>query len=110
MFCFAQTGPIVVYVDPTHAGVMISLKGDATAADYAEAYARQPGWTVVRVRYVPWTTINIRHLMNFVPSCVTVIKIVLGLPAPCLTPYGYYKYLLASGKGEKVYGRRTFRV
>ena len=51
MFAFAQTGPVVVFVEPSHAGVTIELKGDAEAQDYAKAYADIEGWTVLRVTH-----------------------------------------------------------
>ncbi len=112
MFCFTQIGPMVLFIDPTHSAVHISLKYDVEdinspvyAGDYAQAFANNEGWTVVKVTHDPWDQLNIRHLMNFIPSCVTLIKIVIGLPAPVLTPYAYYKFLIKSGKGEEIHGR-----
>ena len=116
MFCFSQIGPMVLFVDPTHSAVHISIKYDVEdintpvyAEDYAQAFANNEGWTVVKVAHDPWGQRNIRHLMNFIPSCVTLIKIVIGLPAPVLTPYAYYKFLIKSGKGETIYGRTIWR-
>jgi len=103
VFAFAKTGPVVVFVEPRHTGVQIELKAAATAEDYAREYARIEGLTIVRVLHNPYSKLDCHHVMNFIPSCVTVIKTVLGLPAPCVTPYGYYKYLLQSGKGELVW-------
>ena len=112
MFCFSQIGPMVLFIDPTHSAVHISIKYDVEdinnpvyAEDYAQAFADNEGWTVIKVTHDPWNELNIRHLMNFIPSCVTLIKIVIGLPAPVLTPYAYYKFLIKSGKGEIIHGR-----
>jgi len=40
---------------------------------------------------------GIRHITNYVPSCVSVAKIILGFPCSALTPLGLYRSLLRHG-------------
>lgn len=99
-FCFAQTGHFITMVDPANHGVVvqtlynledsnITINADALALAYV-----QQGYTVV---YYENKVDVSKYLLHFVPSCVTVVKYILGITSRALTPHGLYQWLLSNG-------------
>jgi len=95
--CFAQAGNQVVVVEPTHSHVAITV-AEADALDVADAHVENGR----EVWFISLDPASSRNISNAVPSCVSVVKSVLGLDAFCFTPEGLKKSLAKAG--GRLYG------
>lgn len=101
-FAFAQVGPFIHFVEPTRSQIVNSIKyddkGGALYAEDAVTLLRQAGCTVERVDFVP-NLKSWRHCLSWVPTCVSALKIICGIPSLALTPKQLYNWVKNNQKG-----------
>ena len=88
-FAFAQVGPFIHFVEPTRTQIVNSIK---LYAEDAVALLRDAGCTVERVDFVP-NLKSWRHCLSWVPTCVSALKIICGIPSLALTPKQLYNWV-----------------
>ncbi len=101
VYAFTQVGPHVLFVEPDRTRIEFVVKHPTENLPVmrADALARElteVGHTVVRHKYVP----NIsgkKSIWNWIPSCVTVVKVATGFGSLATTPKGYLHDLIANG-------------
>lgn len=115
VYAFAQVGDNVLFVEPSQKRIEFVVKHPVDDCPVMSANAlavelTKVGHTIVRHNFVP----NIRgkkSVWNWLPSCVTVVKVATGFGSFATTPKGYLHDLIAHGgylflEGEK-YGRNN---
>lgn len=100
-YAFTQVGPCVLFVEPHRDRIDFTMKypeNDHThlsahrlAIELGEAYH-----TVIRHEFVPDLQ-DKRSWLNFIPTCVSVVKVSSGYPSLAVTPYGLLKCLMKRG-------------
>ena len=102
VFACAQLGDRVLVVEPVSGGVSVGWLANPLRADgcypvelAALGFAQHPDMTMLRVTTKPRPPRP--HPANLVPSCVTVVKALLGTVGWSLTPRQLYRQLLAEG-------------
>ncbi len=96
-------GDHIVFVDPTPYHVDISTMIDevdpsiAVRAEHIVNAFHKLGYRVVRFQYTVDNSRTLLHFGNAYPSCVTVIKCVLGIRSWSVTPYQLFKWLIRNG-------------
>jgi len=69
--------------------------------DMAEYLSREPGYTVLYLPIVYNKPMPLK-LGLFIPSCVALAQKITGFSSHAITPYGFYKALLSSGKAHRL--------
>ena len=101
VYAFSQTGQFVLFVEPSLTKVELVVKYPNDGSDYlcGDSLARElvsHGHTVVKHKYQP----NIRgkkSLFNFLPTCVSVVKVATGYSSLAVTPVQLLGCLLNNG-------------
>ncbi len=98
-----QAGCDVIRVDSNSEGVNIDKYFDelvpggyVSVEDVAVSFAEK-GMLVVKFEVTAGSKKSIMHISNLIPTCVTVVKTVIGRPSWEITPYQLYKGLLRDG-------------
>jgi hypothetical protein len=100
-YTFCQAGPYVLFVEPTLQKINFTIKHPNDGSDYlcAEKIAKElvsHNHTVVKHSFEP----SIRGkntAFNFIPSCVSVVKVASGFASLAVTPARLLKCLLNDG-------------
>ena len=99
-----QFGCDVLQVDSDHQGVWFNKMFDKEVAGgfidaelLAQAYEREKGYKVLR--YVA-SSRGVFHCGNLPPTCVTMVKSIIGRSSWEITPYQLYKGLIKDGAVE----------
>lgn len=102
VFLFAQSGQFIQLVETYNGNVDITIIADeddprklVPAEGLALLYV-EAGYHVVRIK-LESNLKGFKLLGNLVPSCVSVVKVVIGLANFVVTPYGLYKWLVENG-------------
>lgn len=99
---FMQFGSDVLRVDSSVQGVGFEKFFDkdglfVDAEVFAENLVQVEGMTVVRYKVSEESKKCILHPSNSVPTCVTIVKTIIGRASWEITPYQLYKGLLRDG-------------
>lgn len=104
VFAFASAGHGLLVAEPVAWGLSLKyLPRPAGRGAYpadvlaAEWLATTPRLTLLRVRVPRMQVPTARHLSFALPTCVSVVKAVLGLRAWAVTPWQLYRVLLKAG-------------
>lgn len=104
----AQTGRYCTYVNPEFCRVDFGAiyyddygQEPTMPIEYAILGWAQKGFKIVRYQHTIDKKHSIRHIGNWFPTCVTLIKIIIGLKSWSQTPYQLYKDLIKQG-GEDI--------
>jgi hypothetical protein len=90
-----KTGNILVVIDPLTSGIDVNTVRPVTTDTIFACLS--PDMTVLKVTLPAQHKLVITHFANYLPSCVTCAKVLLGVRSWSLTPYGLYKYLQKLG-------------
>lgn len=101
VYAFTQAGPNVLLVEPYRDRIDFTVK--YPTPDFQEMCADQIahelmsfGHTVVKHKFIP--NINsVKSLWNWIPTCVTVVKVATGYPSSAWTPRQLLEELLTDG-------------
>ena len=82
-----------LYIDPRDTHTEVQLR------EFNDSFAREIAVTATKTPVVSFihTPVKSRLVSNIVPSCVSVVKVTMGIDNHCVTPKGLYNYLLANG-------------
>lgn len=101
-FAFAQVGPFIHFVEPTRTQIINSVKYDQDGlplyAEDAVTLLREAGCVVEKVSFKP-NLRSWRHCLTWVPTCVSALKIICGIPSLALTPKQMYNWVKIKQKG-----------
>lgn len=96
-YCFRDIKPHIYVADPTLSHINSSIYAYDSAKDWAKDLVKDKNTTVVCYRsYLDFNN-RINHIGNIWPSCVSVVKMFLGIKSYSYTPYALYKWLLNNG-------------
>ena len=101
VYAFTQAGPNVLFVEPYRDRIDFTIKYPTPDFEHmwAEKIAQELmsfGHTVVKHKFIP--NINsVKSLWNWIPTCVTVVKVATGYPSSAWTPRQLLEELLANG-------------
>lgn len=103
VFCFAQwpVGGLQMHVSRFGLRPFFLFNKDGSpfcCENYALGLAYE-GRKVLRIE-LPVEEVDMRRVANCIPSCVTLIKVTLGIKSWAVSPYGLYKDLLKAGALE----------
>jgi len=96
-YCFREISPHTYYANPTFCNIDTKIYSYRKATPMAEYYASQPDTIILEYTSDLDLKIKMWHLGNVMPTCVSVVKMFLGINNFCLTPYSLYKWLLKNG-------------
>lgn len=98
VFAFAQMGDALLFVEPTKEQIVTSVRynpeGGGYFAEDAVAILASKGCAVVESTHKP----NFRkwkHILSWVPTCVSAVKIITNYPSLALTPNMLYNDLVS---------------
>lgn len=96
-YCFRQIGDMVYMAEPTTANIDSRIYKDISARQLAIQFSRREATRVLKFKYEFDFNNKMFNLWNLVPTCVSVVKMFLGIKAKAQTPYQLYKHLLKQG-------------
>jgi hypothetical protein len=95
-----EFGDMIYLANPTtaniHSGIIEEKHGEALALDLVQ----RSGTKVLRFKTSLDFSNRILTIWNMVPTCVSVVKMFLGIRARAQTPYQLYKHLIKLGAEE----------
>lgn len=89
--CFRQLGDNIIQTDPTGYNINTSTFKWDSALQYAYHLERNPNYRVLRFKYSVADIKKSFNVGNILPTCVTIVKMTIGLRSLCVTPYQLYK-------------------
>lgn len=101
VYAFSQSGACVLFVEPSRDKIDFVIKypepefplywADITAKELVSV-----GHTVVRHKFIPKIN-DKKSLWNWIPTCVTVVKVSTGFPSSAWTPKHLFEDLIEDG-------------
>ncbi len=87
-----KSGNFLLVIDPLTTGLYIDV---IRPLAISQAFMNIPAdMTVLYIKLPKQNKLIISHFANYIPSCVTCAKAVLGIRGWNLTPFGLYKRLI----------------
>jgi len=96
-YCFRQIGGSVYFANPTISNIDTKIIPYCRAEDFAKELLGYPYNRILRVKYPFDFSNRMFNLWNLIPTCVSIVKIFLGITAKAQTPYQLYKHLIKRG-------------
>ena len=96
-YCFRQIGDHVYVVNPTISNVDSQIYEFTHASQLAQEISRNPDTKILKFKYKFDNSNRVFNITNMWPTCVSVVKMFLGIRSRAVTPYQLYKYLLKRG-------------
>ena len=96
-YCFRQIGDYIYYANPTTSNIDSKVFKDMTSEDLAQYTLLAPNTKVLKFKYPFDINNRMFSIWNIAPTCVSVVKMFLGITATAVTPYQLYKQLLTKG-------------
>lgn len=94
-----RSGNLLVLIDPLITGVDVDV---VRPVNFTDVFTDLPeDMTVLRIVLPQGNKLLASHFANYLPTCVTCVKALLGIRSWHMTPYGLYKELCKRG-AEKV--------
>ncbi len=91
-YCFRQIGDHIHYNNPTTSNIDTKIYQKINAE-----ILKQPNTKILKIKYRFDIKNRIFNIYNIAPTCVSVVKMFLGIRCRAITPYQLYKYLLKCG-------------
>lgn len=99
-YCFRQIGDYIYWANPSTANIDTKIFLDIEASVFAHALKFVPGTKVLTFYSDLDFSNKIFNLWNIAPTCVSVVKMFLGIRARAQTPYQLYNHLIKLGATE----------
>jgi len=96
-YCFRQIGDHIHYNNPTTSNIDTKIYQKISAKKLAQEILKQPNTKILKIKYRFDIKNRIFNIYNIAPTCVSVVKMFLGIRCRAITPYQLYKYLLKCG-------------
>lgn len=96
-YCFRQIGDHIYYANPTTSNIDTKIYEKVDAEELAQGISRFTNTKVLKFRYRFDIKNRMFNIFNMVPTCVSAVKMFLGISCRAVTPYQLYKYLLKRG-------------
>lgn len=96
-YCFRQIGDHIHYNNPTTSNIDTKIYQKINANKLAQEILKQPNTKILKIKYRFDIKNRIFNIYNIAPTCVSVVKMFLGIRCRAITPYQLYKYLLKCG-------------
>ena len=97
VFAFAEMGSGLQFVEPTRSQLILSYKFDETGGVFKASHAidclKEKDCVVVKSTHKPNLS-SWRHLLSWMPTCVSAIKITTNYPSLAITPNNLYNSLI----------------
>lgn len=94
---FSDQTPAVYVVEPTTTYIRPEILGNITAEQVTQLIKNTPTTTILKFTSPLDFENKLFTIWNMAPTCVTVVKMFLGITAKAQTPYQLYKHLLKLG-------------
>ena len=98
VFCFCEIGNGLLFIEPTKSQIVTSFKFDPDGGDFKASHAisciEESGNGVVIQSFHKPNLRSWRCMFNWMPTCVTAVKIFTGLPLLAITPNTLYNSLV----------------
>jgi hypothetical protein len=96
-YCFRQIGDHIYYANPTTSNIDTKIYQEVSAEELAQEISRQSNTKILKFKYRFDIKNKIFNIYNMAPTCVSAVKMFLGISAKAQTPYQLYKHLLKLG-------------
>lgn len=96
-YCFRQIGEYIYFANPTTANIDSRIYHKTEAEELAQAISRELNTKVLKFKYKFDFKNRMFKIWNVAPTCVSVVKMFLGITADAQTPYQLYRHLLRKG-------------
>jgi uncharacterized protein YjaG (DUF416 family) len=97
-YCFRQIGDYVYFADHTKANINTAIYQDVTANELAHILINENDNLVILRIKIPIDFSNKNfNIWNMLPTCVSTVKMFLGITNKAVTPYQLYRHLLKRG-------------
>lgn len=96
-YCFREIGDLIYFANPTISNIDSKIYAGVDILDLATNIKRQPHTKILKFKY-PFDFRNrVFNTWNMAPTCVSVVKMFLGISAKAQTPYQLYRHLIQEG-------------
>lgn len=96
-YLFRQIGDYIYYANPTTSNIDTKIYQGMSIDQLANDLKNQPNTKILKFKYPFDFNNQMFNTWNLVPTCVSVVKMFLGIRAKAQTPYQLYKHLLRKG-------------
>tara|TARA_A200000159_G_scaffold59245_1_gene54776 strand:- start:1156 stop:1566 length:411 start_codon:yes stop_codon:yes gene_type:complete len=96
-YLFRQIGDYVYYANPRLSNIDTKIYQGMSIDQLADDLRSQPNTKILKFKYPFDFNNQMFNTWNLVPTCVSVVKMFLGIRARAQTPYQLYKHLLKKG-------------
>lgn len=96
-YCFRQIGGHIHYNNPTTSNIDTKIYQEVSVEELAQEISKQPNTKILRIKIpVDFSNKNF-NIWNMLPTCVSTVKMFLGITNKAVTPYQLYRHLLKRG-------------
>lgn len=99
-YCFRQIGDFIYWANPTTSNIDTKIFLEIDASVFAHSLKFVPNTRVLTFYSDLDFSNKIFNLWNIAPTCVSVVKMFLGISCRAQTPYQLFKHLLKLGATE----------
>ena len=96
-YCFRQIGDQIYVGDPTIANIDTKIIQGISIEQYADSLNKQKTTKILKFKYPFDFNNRMFNLWNLAPTCVTAVKMFLGVTCKAQTPYQLYYALIRKG-------------
>lgn len=96
-YCFRQIGDHIFFSNPTTSNIDTKVYQQVDAEELSQEILRKPNTKILKFKYRFDIKNKMFNIWNMAPTCVSVVKMFLGVRSRAVTPYQLYKHLLKRG-------------